>query len=473
MENPFGAPAKPENGSLVQSEKRQASVEQEKEDEFAGIGVSFVGEGSPAEEAGLMTGDVIVSVNSNPVEGATNFLLQAMGTTGDPVHLSVLRDGSTVELTLHPRFNESTGRYMAGFRYATYFYVYKHVASGEKKLFQRLKGLYRDEQGESLCSYLIDLHAEPEDIFDFEADKYNAGFQIDSIRVQAGGKSLDVLKTFNKYETPIFLVKNMAPGTGHHDPIKNEIVVSDIETPAYLRILFHELIHAEQDKNPDWAEVLKEYGRSNFLLDHRKFFSTPFSILLTKAEQRTPELFEGADLHGALRKIVEIQTRGNEAINRLETEENAPQKIDLIHHEIEAIYNEASRVELRPGFTIFAALAYPRWFVERNAEYGSIVGLREIKRAIGADFLRGTSPLTERDFEVLEHVQDEELMKTQPLEIRKVLTARSKELADMMEAGSKTAAESIHVYMNLLGATHKAIRELAKQGIRAPSRAKS
>ena len=71
-----------------------------------GVLISSVGNGSPAEEAGLMAQDVIVSVEGGAIEDADR-LLQELSRfhPGDRVHLEVLRDGATekVEVTLGDR----------------------------------------------------------------------------------------------------------------------------------------------------------------------------------------------------------------------------------------------------------------------------------------------------------------------------------------------------------------------------------
>ena len=65
----------------------------------AGAEVTSVGEGTPAAEAGLKVGDVIVAVNGERVESADSLVGQVRErTTGDQVTLTVLRDGKSLEV---------------------------------------------------------------------------------------------------------------------------------------------------------------------------------------------------------------------------------------------------------------------------------------------------------------------------------------------------------------------------------------
>ncbi|MFF2621738.1 S1C family serine protease [Oerskovia jenensis] len=64
-----------------------------------GAEVKSVQDGSPAAEAGIKTGDVIVAIDGNPVSGAeslTGFVRERA--TGDVAKVTVVRDGKTVEV---------------------------------------------------------------------------------------------------------------------------------------------------------------------------------------------------------------------------------------------------------------------------------------------------------------------------------------------------------------------------------------
>ncbi|MBE7701899.1 trypsin-like peptidase domain-containing protein [Oerskovia sp. Sa1BUA8] len=76
-----------------------------------GAEVKSVQDGSPAAEAGIETGDVIVAIDGNPVSGAeslTGFVRERA--TGDVAKVTVVRDGKTVEVdvTLAAKPTETT-----------------------------------------------------------------------------------------------------------------------------------------------------------------------------------------------------------------------------------------------------------------------------------------------------------------------------------------------------------------------------
>jgi putative serine protease PepD len=65
----------------------------------AGAEVTSVGDGTPAAQAGLKVGDVIIAVNGERVESADSLVGHVREkSTGDQVTLTVLRDGKSVEI---------------------------------------------------------------------------------------------------------------------------------------------------------------------------------------------------------------------------------------------------------------------------------------------------------------------------------------------------------------------------------------
>ena len=66
----------------------------------AGVAVQAVSEGSPAEEAGLQTGDIITSVNG--IDMDSNALVDYVGASaiGDPLTLDIYRQGQTLTITV-------------------------------------------------------------------------------------------------------------------------------------------------------------------------------------------------------------------------------------------------------------------------------------------------------------------------------------------------------------------------------------
>ncbi|MBB6675550.1 RIP metalloprotease RseP [Cohnella nanjingensis] len=74
--------------------------------------VNKVNAGSPAEQAGLKKGDLIVSIEGDPIAGDSDKLVKKIGASaGKPMHWIVERGGKEVPLTITP--DEKTGK--AGF----------------------------------------------------------------------------------------------------------------------------------------------------------------------------------------------------------------------------------------------------------------------------------------------------------------------------------------------------------------------
>ncbi len=82
-------------------------------DENAGVMISKVVEDSPAARAGLLVGDIVSAVDSEPV-GSGNALGQAIRDKedGDAALLEVWRDGSVLQLTATIEERQSIGRKM-------------------------------------------------------------------------------------------------------------------------------------------------------------------------------------------------------------------------------------------------------------------------------------------------------------------------------------------------------------------------
>lgn len=70
--------------------------------------------GSPAEQAGLKAGDVILTVNEKTVPGWTDLIREIQLAGGQTIAVDAKRDEAQIHLTLKPQWDESEERYLIG-----------------------------------------------------------------------------------------------------------------------------------------------------------------------------------------------------------------------------------------------------------------------------------------------------------------------------------------------------------------------
>jgi regulator of sigma E protease len=104
--------------------------------------VAEVEPGRPAQQVGLRPNDKIVAIDGKPV-GYVEMFDTINGSKGEPIRVTVLRDGKRVDLPPVRPFRDTDGRYRLGFRPA-FESVPLHVAAWESL---RLTGLITKEIG--------------------------------------------------------------------------------------------------------------------------------------------------------------------------------------------------------------------------------------------------------------------------------------------------------------------------------------
>lgn len=76
--------------------------------------LSDVGEGSPASQAGILPGDEIIKYNGHRVYVYGEVTFETSYNTGEPIDLTIKRDGRIINTTVIPKYDESLGRMMMG-----------------------------------------------------------------------------------------------------------------------------------------------------------------------------------------------------------------------------------------------------------------------------------------------------------------------------------------------------------------------
>ena len=83
--------------------------------------VRTVYEGSQAEEAGLMEGDIITKINGKNIHlGEQVTLITQLNTKGESLQVTYLRDGQEYKTVIKPTYDESTQRYYMGIGVGSY-----------------------------------------------------------------------------------------------------------------------------------------------------------------------------------------------------------------------------------------------------------------------------------------------------------------------------------------------------------------
>ncbi len=85
-------------------------------DEDGPIEAAAISPGMPADKAGLQTGDILLSIDGQPIRSRFTVLDAIKGGNGKPVVMQVLRKGQQLSLTVTPTFNkaEAKPRWMIG-----------------------------------------------------------------------------------------------------------------------------------------------------------------------------------------------------------------------------------------------------------------------------------------------------------------------------------------------------------------------
>lgn len=73
-----------------------------------------VNEGYPAEEAGIMPGDTILSIDNQKIYLWREISLDSILSYGDPMKVKYERDGVVYDTVLYPKYSEESGRYYLG-----------------------------------------------------------------------------------------------------------------------------------------------------------------------------------------------------------------------------------------------------------------------------------------------------------------------------------------------------------------------
>ena len=87
------------------------------EESLQEILITEVVENSPAEQAGIQVGDLLVGISGKPLTDLNHLTSVIVENVDQPIDFTVERNGSEINLTVIPRMNEEAGRPMIGIAY--------------------------------------------------------------------------------------------------------------------------------------------------------------------------------------------------------------------------------------------------------------------------------------------------------------------------------------------------------------------
>jgi regulator of sigma E protease len=106
------------------------------------VKIGRVIENSPAEQAGLQTNDIFISLNNEPVQRIINLKTRIMASQGSTLQLQVLRQGQELSLPLTPRLDPDVKEWRIGVELRPAEFVYQR-SNPAMALWQGTTGTWR------------------------------------------------------------------------------------------------------------------------------------------------------------------------------------------------------------------------------------------------------------------------------------------------------------------------------------------
>ncbi len=142
-----------------------------------------ISEGSPAEKAGLMAGDIIVKMDNERVHLYEEIMLNTQFSSGESVKITYERGGEEYVVDITPEYNEEYGRYLFGIVggvadenqnvISTLKYSLYYVEFWIKNVFKSLGALFTGKVGFNDMSGVVGVAAAVDDVYQ-EAKGYGA-----------------------------------------------------------------------------------------------------------------------------------------------------------------------------------------------------------------------------------------------------------------------------------------------------------
>lgn len=373
--------------------------------------ISKIASGSPAEQAGMRDGDIVVSVNGHAVRSSWQVPHLVSHSETPDVSVDVLRNGQKCRLLANAVGDQGTWR-IGILLEQRHNYPVREIREedGHVRYLQTV-GL-EDDIGQLLAQAVVKYKDHPE-----QQGKHQILSIVLQYETPKGQEKLDILARFNPKDIPVFYDAGLDAGGTYRKRTSRQgesIHLKSFLSEDGLQVLLHELGHAKQADDTYYGPLFDLYTDADTLIEALqeeneegqpigwKMFLFPGNIkffleYISNALEAAPRLKKvfGGLFEEAYRVSEEIDALAHrnlklhEAAIGLATQglkaDGGTQ--DLPQPSLERMADLYRRVsEILPKFTYI--VQYPIRACERDAEKSALMDLRAIRKETGLDFLR-------------------------------------------------------------------------------------
>ncbi|NQV89986.1 PDZ domain-containing protein [Candidatus Uhrbacteria bacterium] len=379
------------------------------------IEVTKVMEGSAGGQAGLSSGDIILSLDGEPANMFTfSEKLQSPDGSEKTFEIQVRgRDGVERKALLTPHWNKELTRSVIGIIMEVHHDLIDWESLEQEGSSQRI-GFTLEYALEKTVRGYAEVGAKDQEKEHCSLKKYVLIYESPEGRLM----EVDILERFNLTEAECFIDPTL-PSSGVCYWNNNQVSIKSLVTQITPHILAHEFRHAQQgvkehgDRTDDGDDPIGEILRQNLYIpsttrnyDQKAFWDKRLKrggIQILKTCLRVGGVVKTDEEAGcALGSVSEAFARLQDAqekfaqlreiqFSRNSIEADAHRRTSLLAAQEELTnareHIPDSTTEISKGVTLMDILRLPTLMIERDAEYGALTALRELKRETGIDLL--------------------------------------------------------------------------------------
>lgn len=262
-------------------------------------------------------------------------------------------------------------------------------------------------------------------------------------------RTLDLMDHFSMESIPLRLAKDL-PG-GHGVNMKGTLILKRLEDQGDIAVLLHEMRH-EQQKYDIRMNGMNSLMNAQNLYNPKRVWNHEHIGYLSRIAQDI--LIQAPELSSKLNVADAIST-----INKLSRD--IPN--DGTPDQILAAQERLMSTELTEGVTVRDLISLPMWLSERDADFGALRSLRDIRSLTGVNLLADFPEKKLGFLRTLTPAQLEKGFAPDPAEgprTKKKMGRIQKSLTDASVGDS--VGELIRVHMESIGATNEKLRAVRK-----------